>query len=384
VHADLSSSTFAPAHQFGNSWASAYLRRERTAMLKPGSTQTPEIPIYDTVYLANEALWDSCFLSGAAPRLQPAASGKPASAWKGRIATASKSLDQVVREFVADPAGKPLANPRMRLLKGGLADEQLAERLLDQAGCTRVAAHLAVDGAFNINSTDVEAWVALLAGLRGEVFDVEGGTPPADRTAMTRFRNPTGAMNDNWNGFRALDDTQIRTLADNLVREIRKRGPFLSLGEFVNRRIEDSDLGRSGAIQAAIDATKFNDQAKQLPFSLDYYPSDSQSNITADTGVGIPGYLTQADVLQSLGAVITCRSDTFTVRGYGEARDAAGKVIVSCCCEAVVQRIPDFVASTDAASASISTLSPVNQSFGRRFEIISFRRLANSEFRPNT
>jgi hypothetical protein len=382
VHADLSSSTFAPAHQFGNSWASAYLRRGRTAMLKPGSTQTPEIPIYDTVYLANEALWDSCFLSGAAPRLQPAASGKPASAWKGRIATASKSLSQIVREFVADPVGSPLANHRMRLLKGGLADEQLAERLLDPAGCTKIAAHLAVDGAFNINSTDVEAWVALLAGLRGEVFEVEGGAPPADRTAMARFRNPTGAVDDNWNGFRALDDGQIRTLAENLVREIRKRGPFLSLAEFVNRRIEDSDLGRSGAIQAAIDATKFNDQAKQLPFSLDYYPTESQSNITADTGVGIPGYLTQADVLQSLAPVITCRSDTFTVRGYGEARNPAGKVIVSCCCEAVVQRVPDFVAPMDAASAAISTLSPVNQSFGRRFEIISFRWLPSTEFRP--
>jgi hypothetical protein len=273
----------------------------------------------------------------------------------------------------------------MRLLRGGLADDELIERLLDPAGCARIAAHLAVDGAFNVNSTDVEAWVALLSGLRGENFEVEGGAPPpADRTALPRFRNPTGLANDNWNGFRTLDDAQIRTLAENLVTEIRKRGPFLSLAEFVNRRIEDSELGRSGAIQAAIEATEFNAQAKQMPFTLDYYPTESQSNITADTGVGIPGYLTQADVLQSLAPVITCRSDTFTVRGYGEARDAAGKVIARSWCEAIVQRLPAFVDPANAADAPMASLLPVNQSFGRRFEIISFRRLASDEVRPRT
>lgn len=384
-HADLSSSTYAPANQFGNSWASAYLKRDKTALLKSGSAQSPEVPIYDSVYLANEALWDSCFFSGAAPRMQPATSGKPSNAWDSPIASAEKSLDQVVKDFVADPSANPLANSRMRLLRGGLSDDDLVDRLLDPAGCARIAAHLSVDGAFNINSTDVEAWVALLSSLRGESFQVEGGAPPpTDRTAVPRFRYPTGIANDNWNGFRALDDTQVRTLAENLVDEIRKRGPFLSLAEFVNRRVEDSDLGRSGAIQSAIDASSFNEQAKQLRFDLDQYPSESQSNIIADTGVGIPGYLTQADVLQSLAPVITCRSDTFTVRGYGEARDAGGRVIARSWCEAVVQRMPDFVDPTNAADTAIASLLPVNQTFGRRFEIISFRRLPSTEIFPST
>jgi hypothetical protein len=384
-HADLSSSTFAPANQFGNSWASAYLRRDKTALLKPGSTQTPEVPVYDSVYLANEALWDSCFFSGAAPRLRPSASGKPSNAWRGPIANVEQDLDQVVGDFVADPSANPLPNHRMRLLRGGFGSDDLVERLLDPAGCTRIAAHLAVDGAFNVNSTDVEAWVALLSGLRGESFQVEGGPPPpADRTALPRFPNPTGLANDNWNGFRTLEDAQIRALAESLVAEIRKRGPFLSLAEFVNRRIEDSELGRNGAIQAAIEATNLNAQAKQMPFTLDYYPTESQSNITADTGVGIPGYLTQADVLQSLAPVITCRSDTFTVRGYGEARDATGKVLARSWCEAVVQRMPDFVDPTDAADTAMVSLLPVNQSFGRRFEIISFRRLSSNEVRPSS
>jgi hypothetical protein len=379
-HADLSSSTFAPANQFANSWASAYLSRDKTGFLKPGATQSPEVPIYDSCYLTNEALWDGYFFSGAAPRMRAGGNGRPSIAWNNPVASIDKPLEQVVTDFVTAPSEHPLSNSRMRLVTGGLSEGELITRLLDPAGCTRIAAHLTVDGAFNINATDVEAWVALLSGLRGEAFEVEGGAaPPEDRTAMPRFRNPTGKADDNWNGFRTLGDTDLRTLAENLVDQVRKRGPFLSLAEFVNRRVESSELGFNGAIKAAVDAVNLNAQAKQSPFTTENYPVESQNNIIRDTGVGIPGYLTQADVLQSLAPVITCRSDTFTVRGYGEARDAVGKVIARSWCEAIVQRMPDFVDPADAPDAVISSLSPVNQSFGRRFEIISFRRIPRSE-----
>jgi hypothetical protein len=387
-NADLSASTFAPANQFGNSWASAYLGRNKTGFLKPGAAQLPEVPIYDVCYLTNEALWDSCFFSGAAPRLKPTGNGNPSAAWDQPIANVEKSLDQVIEDFIDSPLENPLGNSRMRLTKGGATNEELTESLLDPAGCTRIAAHLMVDGAFNINSTDVEAWVAVLSGSRGEEFQIEGGaSAPSDESAFPRFRFPSGAANDNWNGFRTLSDAKIRELAKNLVDEIRQRGPFLSLAEFVNRRIEDSDLGNSGAIQAAIDASELNVQSDQVKFSKDNYPNEAQEQITNDpgnspgggTGVGIPGYLTQADVLQSLAPVITCRSDTFTVRGYGEAKDASGNVIARSWCEAVVQRVPEFVDPADAADTAIASLSPVNQTFGRRFEIISFRRIPTAE-----
>jgi hypothetical protein len=378
--ADLASSTFSSANQFANSWASPYLGLAKTASID--AAPISGVPVYDTPYLTNEALWDGFFFSGAAPTLRPASNGSPATAWSAPIANVERPLRDVVTEFVKDAAGKPLANSRMRLNKAGLADEDLVKRLLDPEGCTRIAAHLSVDGAFNVNSTDVEAWTALLSGLRGEAFEVDGGTPgPSSLTAFPRFRHPTGTADDNWNGYRTLDDSQIRTLAENLVSEIRLRGPFLSLGEFVNRRVEDSALGKSGAIQAAIDAGNLNEQAKQESFSTDKYPSEAKNHIITDTGVGIPGFLTQADVLQSLAPVITVRSDTFTIRGYGDARDAAGKVIARSWCEAVVQRTPQFVDPTDAADAAIASITPTNQKFGRRFEIISFRQLAPAEIR---
>lgn len=379
--ADLASSAFSSANQFANSWASPYLGLAKVA--SANSAPIPGVPVYDTPYLTNEALWDGFFCSGAVPTLMPASSGSPASAWSNPIANVVRPLRDVVTEFVKDPEGKPLANSRMRLNKGGLANADLVKRLLDPEGCTRIAAHLSVDGAFNVNSTDVEAWTAVLSGLRGEAFQVEGGTPLppslSTQTAFPRFRHPSGKTNDNWNGFRALDDTQIRTLAKNLVREIRLRGPFLSLGEFVNRRVENSSLGKSGAIQAAIDASKLNEQANQENFTTTNYPSEAKNHIIADTGVGIPGFLTQADVLQSLAPVITVRSDTFTIRGYGEARDASGKIIARSWCEAVVQRTPRFVDPTDAADAAIASITPTNQTYGRRFEIVSFRLLSPAD-----
>ncbi len=382
-HAELASSTFSSANQFGNSWASPYLGRNRAGIKETTHVRTG-VPIYDTPYLTNEALWDSFFFSGAAPTLRPGSSGNPQTAWANTMASTQKSLSKVMEDFVADPLEKPLSNSRMRLIKGSYSDSELVKRLLEPEGCTRIAAHLAVDGAFNINSTSVEAWTAFLSGLRGQDFEVEGGNSPSGSdTSFPRFRFPsqggTGSDAKNWNGFRSLSDGQIRQLADNIVQQVRLRGPFLSLAEFVNRRIENSDLGRSGAIQSAIDKARFNDSAKQAVLPTSNYPGEARSHIIPDTSVGIPGYLTQADVLQSLAPVITARSDTFTVRGYGEAKDANGNVIARAWCEAVVQRVPEFIDPTTPAESAIASATPVNQTFGRRFEIVSFRRLHRDE-----
>ncbi|WP_367874662.1 hypothetical protein [Luteolibacter sp. Populi] len=385
-HADLASSAFSPAFQFGNSWASAWLRRTQVATRNQTYAPTG-VPIYDTCYLTNEALWDGYFFSGAAPWLGLGSKPTTTAGHYDKAdgdAPETRSLKSVVEGFVDNPLENPLGNPRMQLYKGGVPDQQLKQDLLDPAGCVKIAAHLLVDGAFNVNSTDEEAWVAVLSGLRGEDFEVDGGgSSPSNDTAFPRFRHPTGGTNGIWNGFRTLNDAQIRTLAQNIVTQVRARGPFQSLAEFVNRRIENNEYGKSGAIQAAIDIAKVNDVAKQGTLPTLPYPPEGKANIIPDTGVGIPGYLTQADVLQSLAPVITCRSDTFTIRGYGEAHDGDGKVIANAWCEAVVQRMPDFVErEANAPESAVASLTEVNQTFGRRFEIVSIRRIPRPEILP--
>jgi hypothetical protein len=183
-----------------------------------------------------------------------------------------------------------------------------------------------------------------------------------------------------WHGYRTLSDDQIKTLARKMVEQVVKRGPFLSLGEFVNRRISSDDLGLKGALQTAIDDSKLNDSAMQSDFDVSSYHSSAQSNIVPrNTGVGIPGYLTQADVLKPLSSVITVRSDTFTIRSYGEAQDAGGKTVATAWAEAVVQRVPDFMDGSNEAFTPVDDLNPVNKTFGRRFKIVYFRFLPSAE-----
>ena len=94
---------------------------------------------------------------------------------------------------------------------------------------------------------------------------------------------------------------------------------------------------------------------------------------------GIPAWVTQADVLQAIGPVIAPRSDTFVIRTCGEARDDSGRVLARAYCEAVVQRLPEYVDPANAPDARGAALSPVNRIFGRRFSITSFRWLSPDE-----
>jgi hypothetical protein len=73
-------------------------------------------------------------------------------------------------------------------------------------------------------------------------------------------------------------------------------------------------------------------------------------------------------------------SQEFTSRGYGEARDAAGKILASAVCEAVLQRVPEWLGPADLVETTPAALaSQANKTFGRRFLITPFRWLARGE-----
>jgi hypothetical protein len=380
-HCDISATAFGVPSQIGNSWASPYLEAasisKRATNAAGGEAISPMLGVYDASYLANEALFDSCYLSGAAPRFGSRRSntGSPA-VWEQDQITEEKTTDELLAAFFNDPATNPLRNPRMSAYRGSLSEDQLKQRLTGPSKCVRLAAHLMVEGGFNINSTSEEAWTAVLASLRG------AKPASADNTAQSRFRHilsssPTNmAENDPWSGFRTLSDDDVKLLATNIVAEIKKRGPFLSLGEFVNRQVTSaSGLNLTGAIQSAIDAGGFN---KRFGYgSFDPSPYLHPENIpNPNTGTNTPGWLSQADVLHGLAPYITPRSDTFIIRSLGEAKAADGTILANVRLEAVVQRVPEWVDPIDSAETSIAELkSPTNITFGRKFHVISIREL---------
>ena len=56
-------------------------------------------------------------------------------------------------------------------------------------------------------------------------------------------------------------------LAEQVVEEVKKRGPFLSMADFINRRLEttNSEESKYGALEAAINAAGLNSQFTSNP-----------------------------------------------------------------------------------------------------------------------
>ena len=300
------------------------------------------------------------------------------------------------------------ANARLAL---NIAISELQALATDIRAHEKIAAWQRVEGAFNINSISVDAWKAMLSSVVApdamiNRLQLNAGTltsrltelpnPGTGTTRISRFRVPnsqsfSGGLGDKENYFtgpREYSEQEIDQLANRIVEQIRQRGPFLSLAEFVNRQLGSSSLAKEGALQAAIDASGLNTdiandaEAGDLISQADvanYNFTDSEAG-TGASYQGATGFLTQADILSVLGNTATARSDTFTVRAYGESRNSAGQVLVSTFCEAVVQRFPEWLDRADRVEDKPSELqSPVNQRFGRRFRVVSFRWLSENE-----
>jgi hypothetical protein len=410
----------------GNSYAPPLVHRgesisTRTNLYQKASSGTSRY--FDMSYLLNTALWDGYFFSGITQA--------------GEL----KSL-----------------NPRYQLDGEATATE---------ARSPASASKLSVKGAFNINSTSKNAWVALLGGLNS--LRVNGDStstgvpyprtlwqPVGSSTNGTSFQT-AGTDDETYAGYRRLTAQEIDRLATEIVKRVRARGPFVSLSHFLNRSlveasdafnstINDADtsddlasatvpMGRgfSGPLQAAIDSAAsgintfitmgsgdvvtgnaanaygdrllFNGSLTPTNTTNTPYPHNNGAVYFADmkvdwantnwrydqaappgpygrTSTGTAGWLLQGDLLQALGPALSARSDTFIIRTYGEVINPldATQTQARAWCEAVVQRLPDYVEPlANKADATASDLTPANRAFGRGYKVISFRWLTPND-----
>ena len=347
------------------------------------STYAPSgAQMLDHTWLSNTALWDSHFLSTL-------------TAYTGAaFGTTGKDAATVRSDFFKD--GKPVINPRLVSLVTGKDAQRAIDRAAESDGWLDIASRLAIQGGFNVNSTSVEAWVAVLSSLRDESLStVNGASATGNSAALPRVRQPSEAGIDDtktrpieprWQGFRQLDETAIRRLATRVVAEIRSRGPFLSLSEFVNRRIGPASDERThcGAVEAAIQKAKLNGLLADDGIDLNAGNLGTHAYPNPEVAYGpntaaAPGALSQGDVLTLLGSRLTTRGDTFVIRTYGDATDYHGKILARAWCEAVVQRVPTRVDPADPPEKPTAQLNSVNQRFGRAFRLMSFRWLAPGE-----
>jgi hypothetical protein len=386
----------------GNSDASPLL--PANAVVNSGDANLAVNLQHDDSYCANHLLFDDWFFSSIAP--DPTHFGP-----NGR------SLEKVYTDFISGTT--PLANRSYRPIAGDAAaaePEEIYTRYVKRSDAYRsIASRFEVEGMFNVNSTSVTAWRALLGHARNQrvPYIQESGTgwgaELSDETdhAYSRFSiagdveagkaGSSGAFPEasEFAGYRVFDDDLLDKLAEEIVVQVRLRGPFLSLAEFVNRQLSSGDLALAGAVQSALNALAKSQATNPfaeiestvgpagLASATPPRAADAEYKFPAAAvgfnAYGLPGWTRQADVLRPLAPILSARDDTFVIRAHGDARDADGRVVSRAVCEAVVRRTRDYVSPADAADATAAPKSPVNQAFGRRFELVSFRWLNPSE-----
>jgi Tfp pilus assembly protein PilX len=393
----------------GNSYAHPYIPAEKayktTSRRYTLTGGDKSIVIADHSYLANKAIWDDFFFSSISPA--------PSTAKVFGNSTSTTAKERAEGVFFG--TDQPLPNRRMQAYTKNLSENKLDLLFTESETFTggladKIAAHLMVKGGFNVNTTSVEAWKVFFSSLKGKEVSyldksgaVSGGVNLAKAkpvgTPVSAFTLPNGkpvigsssdpSDPEQWFGWRDLSDTEIEELAIAMVKQVKLRGPFLSLSEFVNRRLQKSneELSVKGALQAALDDDDVsinkgfrNNQRSFSGEDITGMNADFPLALEGPIAYGSAAYIDQADVLRNFAAQLTPRGDTFVVRSYGDSLDSNGDVVARAWCEAVVQRIPEYIDSTDlehVKQADLISLS--NKMFGRKLSIVSFRWLNPEE-----
>jgi len=396
---------------------------------------------HDDSYCLNHVLFDDWFFSSLAPLPSDWAALRPSSGsehvWNPAV------MDSLKKNWASFAAGTTTL-PNSWFLPD--ANASLLDLAVTSAGpfvgsppqpvaYQRVAGALRVPGQFNVNSTSVAAWRALLGNLRAT--SVPYIKPGNTTVSTTTANNPlarmsiahegpvtSGGSSGAVLGFAALTDAQLEKLAVEIVKQVKLRGPFLSLSEFVNRQLATPQPGNpldptlSGALGTALKALEnaggsyspstaakgvgkttsrasdFGGLEQQLPLgdwtASSAGPKGDYLHPKAAEGYstfGFPGWPRQAEVLDRLAPVISVRDETFVVRAMGVSPTVNG-ASAKVWCEAVYQRLPEYVdASAPAHESPLgdvpSVVSPnlrrPNVVLGRRFRLVSFRWLSLKE-----
>ncbi|MDP0497200.1 MAG: hypothetical protein Q7Q73_13435 [Verrucomicrobiota bacterium JB024] len=372
--ANLVDSSLSTNYQVGNSHPNLFL--EPSELYVVGDDGIDGDGGFDWSYLLNEALWDKYFFSTYDPN------------------------DDL----------HPVWHPQY------VMDEDAQENLDLLEEPDTAAAHLAVDGMFNVNSTSVEAWKVLLSAFYGDNQTVRtdsGDETLTQRSPFLRFQSPVShsytaydgigiglSMDPElYTGYRTLSEAEITALASYIVDEVKKRGPFLSMAEFVNRQYNPAstlsvsgnasinDLADEpevmGALQSAIEKSGLN---QKLNSGSNYRPpsqaDDAATTVLNDAaGAGslfadAPGYFSQIDILSRLGSIMSARSDVFVIRTYGRAinpltEETQGEAWL----EAIVERTV-----TPVEPSGDNRYEPLDPDvLGRQFKIVGFRWLSPEE-----
>lgn len=389
----------APARPIGASWPNATLANLGETYIKshnPGNNYARGAGC-DTSYYYNDTLFDSYFFSGIPSKERDDEKS-------GRLQHTYPYGEAFTQTYIEDR--KPLANSRLSYF-GVPKLEDLRDPINEVSftaknGFEKAAAYLMIDAPFNVNSTSRESWISILSGFRDQMITgvkedystadgyISEGSPYVDNFI------PSDDHNDLYAGHRRLEDDELAGFVKELIEEIKTRGVALNLGRFINRTIDSSsrDEQLMGRLDKAILEAKLNTeqgiaQSTDEDDDMTSRPNEDEDqahmfakNLAPETGAGLPGYLKQQDILRPLAPIMTTRGDTFTIRIYGETiNPSTGKTDGKAWCEAVIQRVPDYLNKIDDPwkSRADEDFDEINKTFGRQLKIVKFRWLSEDD-----
>jgi hypothetical protein len=331
-------------------------------------------------------------------------------------------LPSVPSAAMSDPdlrAGQPLPNWNLEAVDGTDTTD------LRAAG-EYASRHLLQAGGFNINSTSVAAWRAVLSSVRmpggvmlpdmetvatrdeigtqkasgatvEERFDSDdtlGAGLPAptfwrfsQSAQETYFWKPVAATTADQRqfsthafrlGVRGCNAASADCAVDTALTTQRLTTDQLEmLAEQIVRRIKlrKETHGPFRNLEAFLGPEAGENTPSLLEAAIAASDINAAEVSPADTnangGAGLSSLtLTQADVLTALAPYLRVRSDTFVIRSYGETiNPATDEVSGKAWLEATVQRVPETVDPAD-------NIEKPTGAFGRRFKLISFRWLS--------
>ena len=383
-----------------------------TDKIRQTDVQVTPTEMFDHSVLANHALYDRFYFSTFATRGSETPDAVFEKFMNGNMPLPSQAF------LPYRPGGKSVADAKAELFTSGKPKD----------GAYKSAAeYQMIRGPFNVNSTSVQAWKAMLASMnQSEIVTLwvktnlieakkATGVPILGMTLLNGgvtggppdLTKIDDAKANDWNGHRELTDKELEILATQIVDQVRTRGPFLSMSEFVNRQVgPNGPLSQCGALEAAIgsipsiaanknyedlnqnffkknpEGAKVTDIALTDIGDTKIYKYNTPEVVTGNPAAGAPGWISQGDLLRILEPAATVRGDTFVIRVCGEAWDTNGKVTARAYAEAVVQRVPEYVDPVDRPSLnafSNTTAAKANKLFGRRINLVSFRWLSSNE-----
>lgn len=323
-------------------------------------------------------------------------------------------------------AGQPLPNWNLHVADG-------SEVMAVRASGVWSSRHLLQAGAFNLNSTSVAAWRAVLSMVRlaqaFEPADIENTSGEAFGTQKTA----ASVAQELFNADATLGDGVVAPAFFRFSQSAQETyfwkssgagpGTARQLSTHAYRlgvRGNNDQTAAASPVDASITAQRLTtDQIESLaieivrllktratargPFrTLEEFlspqaglgtPSLLEAAIEAAAlnadeikpldnvplsggayGAGLSSLtLTQADILTALAPYLRARSDTFLIRAYGETiNPATDEIMGAVWLEATVQRFPQTVAAGD-------NIEKPAGAFGRRFKIISFRWLSPAD-----